>query len=674
MFRFNGRHLTGQPWLAGLCLCGLLALAACAPATRQPEPQAGVGVPPEQRIDQLLAALKNAPPAEAAKTRLELADLLLGQNRAQVAATILADVDTSVLDQAGRGRWLELRARTLLQLGRGDDVITLLNAPDSTTLAARLPKTQQLRLDDVRADAFDLTGDHLASARLHAFVQPLIDDPERAANNGRRLWRSLLLTQPGALADALAKAKAANEQQWAGWLELAAIATDRQSDIDQQAARLDQWLQNHPDHPAHSALPGGLATLREVLHNRPHHVAVLLPFSGDLANAAAAVREGMLAAYYQALDQGSDVPSLEFLDTGRSASAGQLYQNAVDDGADLVVGPLAKDRVKTLFDQQLSVPALALNYIDDYGTPPPQLYQFGLGTSDEVALVVNQARLAGHSRALVVHSSARWSERTSRDFARQWQAAGGDIAAIATYDTASQISHQIRDALHINLSRQRAATLRQVIGERFEYSPHRRRDVDMVFIVAEPAEARSIKPLLAFYYAGALPVYATSNIYSGRVAPSRDNDLNGVHFADTPWTLEHDAPLHAAIARHIHDGGPWSKNLYAFGIDAYHLVARLPLLRQVPSSRYFGVTGTLSMNSAHRIVRRPDWGVFRNGRAEAVPTAAGNIGDDQHVDTDVQTPTPQQPDDRGDPGTASPPVSGAPGTDRGAQQLSVPIR
>ena len=58
--------------------------------------------------------------------------------------------------------------------------------------------------------------------------------------------------------------------------------------------------------------------------------------------------------------------------------------------------------------------------------------------------------------------------------------------------------------------------IRSIFGSDTEFTPRRRQDADVVFLFSQnDSEARSIKPLLAFHYAGDLPVFALSNIYNG---------------------------------------------------------------------------------------------------------------------------------------------------------------
>ena len=71
-----------------------------------------------------------------------------------------------------------------------------------------------------------------------------------------------------------------------------------------------------------------------------------------------------------------------------------------------------------------------------------------------------------------------------------------------------------------------------------------------MFLAATPQQARQIKPTLAFQYAGDLPVYATSHLYTGTNNPTQDQDLNGIRFCETPWLLNPSDPTRQQVAAH----------------------------------------------------------------------------------------------------------------------------
>ncbi len=70
------------------------------------------------------------------------------------------------------------------------------------------------------------------------------------------------------------------------------------------------------------------------------------------------------------------------------------------------------------------------------------------------------------------------------------------------------------------------------------------------------------------------------------------------------------------------DGHGRYARLFAMGVDAYRLQARLYLLRNLADSSLPGVTGSLRLNGA-RLVREFNWAVFRNGEPVPLPQVTG---------------------------------------------------
>nr|WP_276205903.1 penicillin-binding protein activator [Halioglobus japonicus] len=150
-----------------------------------------------------------------------------------------------------------------------------------------------------------------------------------------------------------------------------------------------------------------------------------------------------------------------------------------------------------------------------------------------------------------------------------------------------------------------------MLAEPVEFTPRRREDVDAIFLLARnAAEARSLKPLLAFHYAGALPVYATSSVYHGS-PDERDRDLNGLNLVELPWLLGSSPALQAGLA----DGGNNAyPRLNALGVDAYLLQSRFLQLQAGPDLLIRGNTGLLSLNPQLQIERELVPAEFDRGR------------------------------------------------------------
>ena len=155
-----------------------------------------------------------------------------------------------------------------------------------------------------------------------------------------------------------------------------------------------------------------------------------------------------------------------------------------------------------------------------------------------------------------------------------------------------------------------------MLHENLKFEPRRRQDVDFIFLAAFPRQARLIRPQLKFHYAGNIPVYATSHIYSGKRNRHADRDMDDIIFEDIPWVLytpNNTPPLQKNIDQLWPEESDQYTRLFAMGIDAYNLIPHLNHLKSYSYERYNGETGILSLDEYHRIFRQLSWARFRNG-------------------------------------------------------------
>lgn len=338
---------------------------------------------------------------------------------------------------------------------------------------------------------------------------------------------------------------------------------------------------------------------------QPQQVALLLPLQGNLSNAGQAIKEGFLAAY-QADTNSMRPAKINVIDSNQSSDVQGTYQQAVSQGNDIVVGPLTKPHVQAISNMgRLPVAVLALNNLDPNQPTPPNFYQFGLSPLDEARQAAGLAWQNGHRAALIIVPQSPWGQTVNSAFRDQWQAVGGTVTDTLFYSNNTQaLDGQIRKLLHFN----QPADTRAM--------PTRRKDFDVIFLAADPQTAREIRPLLKFYYAGDISIYATSLVYSGTPQPASDNDLNGIVFCDAPWVFGGKGPT-AALRQQL--SLLWSNNfqqnarLYALGVDAYQVSMQLRNLATSPQQTIDGATGILSLNDQHRIVRQLVCAQFQNG-------------------------------------------------------------
>lgn len=401
------------------------------------------------------------------------------------------------------------------------------------------------------------------------------------------------------------------------------------ADLQQEWQRLktEATTQNQtPPETAHGA-PVTATAAPAITLNQPRNIALLLPLSGAFGNQAAAVRDGFLAAYY-ANRSGSHTPVIHIYDTTDNADTGMtIYQQALQDGTDFIVGPLHKpllERIST--SGEITVPTLALNYLTDENTAVKNLYQYGLLPEDEARQVAERAFADGHTKALALIPSGEWGDRMLATFSQEWESLGGRLLEVQRYDASQHdFSAPVINLLNIDRSRARHAALKSTLGMDIKFDGRRRQDADFVFTAAFPAQARQIRPQLRFYFAGDLPVYSTSHSFSGEVNANLDRDLDGILFCDMPWTLtngEGRKPDWQEFTNAWKASATPFKRLYAMGIDAYRLMQQSGRIGRDPQSALSAESGNLYLDSANRIHRQLQWARFRNGQPVVIPRTA----------------------------------------------------
>ena len=349
-------------------------------------------------------------------------------------------------------------------------------------------------------------------------------------------------------------------------------------------------------------------------------IALLLPQEGQLAGVARALRDGFMAAHFQAQQAGQKPPTIEVFDSSRLTSLDDFYRQAQASGVQLVVGPLEKPLVKKhAAYPQLPITTLALNYSDAGQKGPEQLYQFGLAAEDEAREVSRRARADGMVRAVALVPKGEWGDRVLKAFRQDWEANGGSLLAAQHIDQPVALAQQIADLFQLRQSEGRAKSLQNTVGGAVSAQPSRRQDIDFIFLAATPQQGQQIKPTLNFQYAGDVPVYATSHVYSANGDVNQYNDLTGVRFCDTPWLLDSGNPLRQQVERQWPQAAGSLGRLYAMGIDAFSLAPRLGQLRALPENRIDGLSGSLSMNENQRIERQLPWAEFSGGQVKRLP-------------------------------------------------------
>lgn len=556
-----------------------LLLAGCA---YQPGPAERLPDDPQTLLEQA----RQQEGEQAARSRLEAADILARQGQRTQALEVATNLDEQALSDDQLERWALLLSRLGADAEDPSAVLRATQQLDERAFSRDTISTLRLR----QGRALAAIDEHLAAAETLLALQR---ETEREALN-EDIWESLSRLDGQQLA-----ALEDDDALTAGWIELARLTRESGSDVERLFARLETWRERNARHPAARQVPSELLALRELRGQEVRHVAVFLPESGPLDGVAEAIREGIRTHHLNAVERNGGV-RLSFLDSS-FGDLDVLYAEARDRGAQVVIGPLDKKLVTRLESRdRLPLPTLALNYGQAENSRTEGLYQYGLSAEDEARQVARRARQDGHRRAAMLIPDNEWGHRVGRAFEQEWDSRDGTITQRVTYDPSGSATESTRRAL---------------AGD----------PPDMLFLLAPPSYARQVPPTLDYYDAAELPIYATSHLYEGRPQPLLDHDLDDVSFVDIPWQIpdaavggEEALPYLASYRALREDADPTLFRLMAMGVDAYELALRLPQFRLLPDSELFGATGTLHPGVDGRIQRRLPWARFENGRPRPI--------------------------------------------------------
>lgn len=339
--------------------------------------------------------------------------------------------------------------------------------------------------------------------------------------------------------------------------------------------------------------PSSMAPKNKISEIR--RITVLLPLTGPSASAGEAIRNGFLAAYNYSNANNPNFIQIQIFDTNKK-SIKNLYTEAITTGANFIVGPLTKSEVTEISNTSLlAIPTLALNTLpNSKNAPPENFYQFGLSTQDEAIQAAHKIRQDGYKKVLTIAPANSWSKNIIDPFKNNLEKVNGKVLDSLYYTKTEDLSLQIARLLNVdpeNLKKNEDGS-----SKKLDPLTYRRQDFDAIFLATNPEDARQIKPLLTFHYAGTIPVYATSTVYSENSNPQMDFDLDGIIFCDAPWVLN----------KH-------GNKLYALGIDAYYLINFLSTKNAFPIQGLSGTTGVLFLDKHNHIYRRLTWAKFQNG-------------------------------------------------------------
>jgi len=602
--------------LAALAGCSSFPPASFPDATSARAPTAAPATAREKSGAALEEAARRAAPADQPALQLQAARAWLQAGRTADATRLLRSIKSPLTPvQTTERRVLE--ADIELANGQAQHAWQLMSAISAPTGTPAAPQYYQSRMtialaagrpvDGVRAQmaAEKLAGNSVERTQLRTELLSLL---RQARARGVKL-------EPEASQDPVVR----------GWLDLGAMAGGSGGASLSGGTEAARWRARYPDHPATelltAALPGQLPVETQL-----HKVALLLPISGQAAHYAAAIHAGFDYALQQL--PAASRPQVQVYDTG-VVSVDEALHQARAEGSDFIVGPLTRPEVEAAATAAPGVPILALNFLGSGRAAPAGFFQYALSPEDEARDVARRMLAAGQKRGAALGPTGDWGTRVVAAFRQELLAGGGTLLAQGVYDPAEHdFGTPIRALLGTDRSFARRARLQDLLNQKLEFEPRGRADLDFIFMPAQPGPARLLRPQLRFQYAGNVPVYATSDAFSGD-GSTANQDLDGLIIPAMPWLLPDSgaaAALRTTVAAESGDNNLWQSGLYAFGFDACQLMVAIAAPGHGAQHMHVaGLTGDLTLGADGRVHREPDWArISRSGEPQLLGGVAAS--------------------------------------------------
>ncbi|WP_373019160.1 penicillin-binding protein activator [Thiomicrorhabdus sp.] len=283
-------------------------------------------------------------------------------------------------------------------------------------------------------------------------------------------------------------------------------------------------------------------------------IAVLLPFQGKYQDISEQIRNGLIKAYMIS----NRSITLKFYDSSEIDQVFQQYQQAKLDGADLVIGPLTKEAVDQLAGRGLT-DVLALNSIEN-----ATFKSFNYRSQTESMQITRQLEDNAYQRIAILSSENSRDMATAQALRVQWLSNPDNQAVMHVYPLKNpNLRKALGGIVNEEASQARYNNLRWLLGEKLEFFPRTRQDLQAIVLLGNEQQVAVFHPQFEFFQLK-LPVYATSNLTPNDLQNiKRNKDLENVIFPTIPAVFTPNA---------------LNTPLEAFGWDSFLLATQLDKL------------------------------------------------------------------------------------------------
>lgn len=594
-----------------LLLLSLFVYSASSHAARNKKQQSSER---QYDIQTLLYLAGTEPPPFTYRNRIQAAQLLEIQQRFWQARRVLEDIVADQLADSEYQEYVPLYVRLLLKTESAKQALELLYQGRLSRMLAQIPPELRLPIYKMRILTQLRNNRPMLAFRESIRVSALLNEDTRLKNN-QVIWE-ILMNVPLSTLNNQNQDKDSSDLATriaTGWLQLAQLSRNYEEGALTRHRAMNNWLQLWSEHPATLNLPAEARLLAIEPNKLPRRIALLLPLSGQYAEAGKALRDGFLTAWYESFKRKDVLSQISVLDTG-AGNIPELYRQAVSAGAHLVIGPLQRENVQALQKIRISIPILSLNYLPS-NRRAPRLRQFGLSPDDELVQLAAYGKQQQWHDVLLVRPQGDWSNEYAQNFTNIWKTEDTYQIYEYSYINERDISIVVEQALSLDKSEKRRNDLKRLLQHAVKSAPRRRQDIDWVLFLGGAQQARLLTPVLRYHNAYSIPLLSTSRAFDGNPNKSENTDINSIVFTESPWLLE-PSKLRSKLINDLEQERRIAR-LYGLGTDAWRILPWLSELEDNSDLRLYAASGRLSMQN-RRIKRVLLWATINDGQIEQV--------------------------------------------------------
>ncbi len=511
-----------------------------------------------------------------------------------------------------------LTARVLEHTSTYVEALKTLSYPSTWVL----PGWQMAAYHQFRAHLFQLNKQPIEQVRELSLLTTYLP-PAEASEVNNQIWQVLQPMHEQTLQTFI---RDANNPVFAGWLQLAYIAKHYAVDPNQLVRYLGDWQKQNPYHPAAAKLPTDLDRALNAKPFMPKNIAVLLPLTGQRASAANAIRQGILASY---LAKPNEQVAVNFYDTANDAVA--AYQQAVNAGAEFIIGPLLPNEIDQLLalnntstpsgaapavptTPTAPIPQLFLNQTDKF-VPDINKFYFALSPAQEAADAATRMYQDGVTMPLLLASNDAIGKRMAESFIQAWKKKSDTPIEVYYYDGGDKMKTTVQDALGVRDSQARIARIKELLGNSVQADFRSRQDIDAIYMISTPQDLTLLKAFIDVNFSvftQPVPLYTSSRSRIDNESSQTAQDLNNLTMSDAPWLMQNSEEN--LMVNTLWSG--WNngqKRLFVMGYDAMDLISKLAQMRSFTGYQFNGRSGVLSVNPDGVINRQLSWGRYQRG-------------------------------------------------------------